>query len=332
MYIDTNEKFLIAGGNGMVGSAIYRELLKKGYGKKSGGIIYSPSKSELNFFSYSEVNEWFKKNKPSVVIIAAAKVGGIFANSEKPFEFLLENLRIQINLIEISKLHNVKRVLFLGSSCIYPKFANQPIKEESILEGALEPTNEAYALAKITGIKLCEYARKEQYLDAISVMPSNIYGPGDNYNLNNSHVLPALIRKLYEAKLNSQDHIECWGDGSPLREFLYVDDLASACIFVLENWKPSVNDSIKGITPWLNVGSLDEISIRKLVLNISKIIGFTGEIIWDKSKPNGTPRKKLDCSRINKLGWYPLIDLDTGIKKTFLDFKKNHERGTLRGF
>ena len=284
MNISKKDRILIAGASGMVGSAIHKLLKKKGYGSNHNGLILTPSKKELDCTSFKNVDIWFKKNKPNIVIIAAAKVGGILANKENPYEFLLENLQIQINLIEISRINNVKRLLFLGSSCIYPKSTRQPIKENQLLTGSLEITNEAYAIAKIAGLKLCQYARYQKKFDAISLMPSNLYGPGDNYHINNSHVLPALIRKFYEAKIYSINEVECWGDGSPLREFLYVDDLASACIFVLEKWNPDFNrDDIpsekNNQLTWINVGTKEEISIKNLALKISQIIGFKGNII-----------------------------------------------------
>ena len=335
MNISKKDKILVAGANGMVGSAIKRLLKERGYGSQNNGRIFTPSKRELDFTSFQNVEIWFKENKPNIVIIAAAKVGGIFANNENPYEFLLENLQIQINLIEISRVNNVKRLLFLGSSCIYPKSTQQPIKENQLLTGSLEITNEAYALAKIAGLKLCQYARFQKKFDAISLMPSNLYGPGDNYHINNSHVLPALIRKFYEAKINSLNEVECWGDGSPLREFLYVDDLASACIFVLEKWNPAFNrdntsSQQNNRLTWLNIGTKEEISIKNLAIKISQIIGFKGNIIWNKSKPNGTLRKKLDCSEIYKLGWEPSISITEGIKFTIDDFKKKYHLNKLR--
>ena len=327
--INKNETIFIAGGHGMVGQAIYKKLLLEGYGKKeSGGKILRPSREELNLTNYDSVTKWFKKNRPTIVIIAAAKVGGIFANKEFPFEFLLDNLKIETNLIELSKLYDVKRLLFLGSSCIYPKFANQPIKEEELLSKSLEETNQYYAIAKIAGLKLCEAMRHQYKFDAICLMPTNLYGPNDNYHPTNSHVIPGLIRKFLEAKENKISSVSCWGSGKPLREFLYVDDLAEACIFVLEKWNPILDikksNLLNNELCWLNVGSEDEISIKDLAILISETVGFNGEIIWDNTKPDGTPRKKLDTSRLKKLGWRSKISLKTGITKTIEIYKKEN--------
>jgi len=320
--ISKNEKFFIAGANGMVGSAINKALIEKGYGNQSkGGLILTPSRKDLDLQNQKDVFNWFKKNQPTVVVICAAKVGGIMANNNSPYEFLIENLKIQTNIIEASFLNNVKRLLFLGSSCIYPKLSPQPIKEEYLLTGPLEKTNEAYALAKISGIKLCEKLRYQYRFDVISVMPTNLYGPKDRYDDLNSHVLPALIKRFHEAKEKNKEFVHCWGTGKPLREFLHVDDLAQACIFLLENWSPKYDPSEKEANlNYLNIGSYDEISIRKLAEKISNIVQYKGDIIWDTSKPDGTPRKKLDISRIKALGWEPKIDLDTGLKNTYINF------------
>ena len=326
--INKNDKIFIAGGTGMVGSAIKRELINNGYGISRNEIL-TPNRSELNLLNLYEVEKWFKLNTPTVVIIAAAKVGGILANKTYPKDFLLENLKLQTNLIETSFKNGVKRLLFLGSSCIYPKFAKQPIKEEYLLDGKLESTNEWYALAKIAGIKLCEALRKQDNFDAICLMPTNLYGPGDNYHPTNSHVLPALIRKFYEAKLNNSKFVKCWGSGSPEREFLHVDDLAKASRFVLENWDPNEKfapkDKDGNQLIFLNVGTGKDISIKDLAKKIALEIGFQGEIKWDISKPDGTPKKLLDISRIKSLGWQPMISLDEGINKTVNLFKKIHE-------
>ena len=329
MQIKSDQKIFVAGSNGMVGKSICREILIK-YPNIE---LLTPNRKELNLTNFEDVNLWFKKNKPSIVIISAARVGGIFANSKKPYDFILENLKIQNNIIELSWKYNVKRLLFLGSSCIYPKFSKQPIKEDSLLQGELEPTNEFYALAKIAGIKLCESLRKQHSFDSICLMPCNLYGIGDNYHKDDSHVIPALIRKISEAKEKNLKEITCWGSGNPLREFLYVDDLANACIYVLNNWYPSENLSKeKNIDnlPWLNVGSNEEISIKDLALRISKIVGFNGKIYWDESKPDGTPRKKLDTTRLNKLGWFPKMNLDHGLELTYEDYKNSLINNTLR--
>ena len=327
--INHNETIFIAGGVGMVGKAIHKLLIKEGYGNKNtGGRILAPSRKEIDLSDYVSLEKWFKKNRPSVVIIAAAKVGGIQANIKFPFEFLLENLKIELNLIELSKLYKIKRLLFLGSSCIYPKFANQPIKEEELLTKPLESSNQYYAIAKIAGIKLCEAIRNQYNFDSICLMPTNLYGPNDNYHPTNSHVIPALIRKFQDAKEHNINSVECWGTGTPLREFLFVEDLAEACLFVLENWSPPFNQNLSEVNLkelcWLNVGSNDEVSIKDLVNIISESIGYQGEITWDISKPDGTPRKKLDCSKMNRLGWRSKTNLKIGIKKTIQSYKEEN--------
>ena len=327
--ISLNDHIFIAGGTGMVGSSICRNLINKGYGsKKEKGLISSPTRKELDLTDKDQVRKWFKNNLPNVVIIAAAKVGGILANSNSPYEFLFENLKIELNLIEVSWEFNVKRLLFLGSSCIYPKFAAQPIKEDYLLSGELEKTNEYYAIAKIAGIKMCQALRNQFNFDAISLMPTNLYGFGDNFDSKSSHVLPALIKKFWEAKKLSLNSVTCWGTGSPLREFLFVEDLSEAIIFCLENWDPGNPFAPKmdngDNLVWLNVGSNDEISIKELAHKIAKFVNYSGEILWDENKPDGTMRKKLDNTRINKLGWNPKISLDEGIKLTINDFIKNY--------
>ncbi len=318
----------------MVGSSILRALKKKGYGSNENfENILIPKRKDLNLLNFNEVNLWFKKNKPDIVIIAAAKVGGILANSSHPADFLLENIKIQTNIIESSYLFGVKRLIFLGSSCIYPKFALQPIKEESLLDGELESTNEWYAIAKIAGIKLCEALRIQKNFDAISLMPTNLYGPGDNYNLKTSHVLPALIRKFVEAKERDESSVTCWGTGSALREFMHVDDLGNAVLFVLENWDPEIQrftiKEDKYLT-YLNVGTGKDITIKELALTIARKVDFRGEIIWDKTKPDGTPKKQLDISRIKSIGWEPKIELDRGIEKTISIYKQERGLNKLR--
>ncbi len=321
----SQERIFIAGGSGMVGSAIRRKLLKVNQFINSNNIL-TPTRNELNLFDFSSLDNWFKQNKPTVVIIAAAKVGGIYANQKNQFDFILENIKIQTNLIELSWKHKIKKLLFLGSSCIYPKLSKQPICEESLLTGPLEITNEYYALAKISGIKLCQALREQYNFNSICLMPTNLYGPGDNYNPLNSHVLPALIRKFSEARKNNLLSVSCWGTGTPLREFLYVDDLADACIFVLENWDPNSNNAPKDLNKnplsWINVGSKYEISIKDLAFKISAEVGYKGDIIWDSSKPDGTPRKKLNCNRLTKLGWEAKTNLNEGIKLTLESYKK----------
>ena len=324
--LDQDFKIYVAGSSGMVGSAICRLLIKNGINSEN-KLLLTSNRKDLNLTNSTQVNAWFSKNKPDIVIISAAKVGGILANNSQPVQFLLENLKIQNNLIEASFKFGVKRLLFLGSSCIYPKFADQPIKEEYLLKNYLEETNQWYAIAKIAGIKLCDAYRKQYNFDAISLMPTNLYGPKDNYDYKTSHVMAALLRKFFEAKQNKLGKVTCWGTGNPKREFLYVEDLAEACIFSLNNWFPDkvnspVDSNGKSLT-WLNVGSNYEITIRDLANRIAKIVGYEGEIIWDKSKPDGTPRKKLDNSNIKNLGWIPKTNLDIGIKKSLEYLKKD---------
>ena len=323
-FIDENNKIYIAGSNGMVGNALCKLLIKKGYKEN----LLTTSRKDVDLRDDKKVEDWFKNNKPKYVIIAAAKVGGILANKNFPVQFLLNNLKIQNNLIENSYKFGVKKLLFLGSSCIYPKLSKQPIKENYLLSEFLESTNEYYAIAKIAGLKLCEAYRKQYDFDAITLMPTNLYGPKDNYKLNESHVMAALIRKFYQAKIDNSHEIHCWGTGNPLREFLYVDDLAEACLFVLKNWSPnkynSPLDSEGNPLSWLNVGSKKEISILNLAKKIAQIIGFKGKLIWDKSMPDGTPRKLLDSTYINKLGWFAKTNLDEGIKNTIKYFEEEN--------
>tara|TARA_B100000963_G_C22567328_1_gene644379 strand:- start:171 stop:1148 length:978 start_codon:yes stop_codon:yes gene_type:complete len=318
----SNERILIAGVNGMVGSAVKRAFLNLKNKEEVDFQILTPSRQELDYSNFNKVLEWFEEFKPTIVIVAAAKVGGIYANKSNPKDFLLDNLRIQNNLIEISHIKGIKRLLFLGSSCIYPKNVDQPIKEEYLLSGELEKTNESYAIAKIAGIKLCEAFRKQCDFDAICLMPTNLYGPGDNYNLQNSHVLPALIRKFYEAKENNLKSVTCWGTGEPRREFLHVDDIADACIFALLKFNPPIfNDLI-----YLNVGTGKDITIKELALKIATLTKYDGEIIWDKKMPNGTMLKKLDISRLTRLGWTSNISLSEGIAQVVGDFTKENKR------
>lgn len=330
--IRKKDRIFIAGHKGMVGSAILRNFKKNNYLNNS---FLTCDKSEIDLRDKHAVNEWFKKYKPDVVVIAAAKVGGILANSTMPVEFLLDNLKIQNNLIEASHENSVHRLLFLASSCIYPKFAEQPIKEDYLLQGVLEETNECYAIAKIAGIKLCQAFRKQYCFDTISLMPTNLYGPGDNYNLNTSHVLPALIRKFYEAKINNNTSVKCWGSGNVFREFLHVDDLSEGVIFLLRKWNPGLQNSPKDMNgnplTILNIGTGKDISIKKLAEKISQIIGFEGLIEWDQTKPDGTFRKQLDVSKINSLGWSAKITLEEGIKRSINDFNYALSSKTLRG-
>ena len=332
--LNMSKRILIAGAKGMVGNAIYKKFKERIKEFNNQNLLFAPTREELDFSIYSQVENWFKHNRPNIVIIAAAKVGGIYANNTYPFQFILENLKIQTNLIEISKNYGVEKLLFLGSSCIYPKFASQPIKEEELLTGSLEKTNEFYALAKIAGIKLCEALNIQYGFNSLCLMPTNLYGPGDNYHLLNSHVLPALIRRISDAKHKKLSSITCWGTGTPLREFLYVEDLADACLFVMEKWDKnfidSKKDSFGNSLSLLNVGSNFEISIKDLAFKIAKFIDYEGEIIWDKNKPDGTPRKILDSSRLRNMGWVAKTDLDKGIKLTIKSYGKEIENGSIR--
>ena len=327
--ITLQEKIFIAGSNGMVGSAVHRKLKEKGYGNEElGGKILTPNRKVLDLLNLSDLKDWFALNKPTVVILAAAKVGGIVANASYPFDFIYENIKIQNNVIETSWLNGVKRFVFLGSSCIYPKFAEQPITEESLLTGELEKTNEPYAIAKIAGIKLCESLRFQHGFDAISLMPTNLYGPKDNYHHKNSHVMASLIRKFYEAKVYKLSSVICWGSGKPEREFMHVDDLAEAIIFCLEKWNPDNPNSPRNKSGeplnFLNVGTGKDISILNLAEIISEIIGAKTEIIWDHSQPDGTPKKQLNIEKIKSLGWSSKVNLKDGISQTVLDFESRY--------
>jgi GDP-L-fucose synthase len=300
----------------MAGSAICRALVAKGYGEAGGGALLSASRSELDLLDPVAVGDWFATNKPDVVILAAAKVGGIHANATYPADFLLDNLKIQNHVIETAWRSGVRRLLFLGSSCIYPKYAEQPIQEEALLTGPLEPTNEWYAIAKIAGIKLCEALRQQHGFDTISLMPTNLYGPGDNYHPTNSHVMAALIRRFHEAKESNAASVTCWGTGTPLREFLHVDDLGEACVFALEAWRPCLDQ-----LSYLNVGTGIDLSIKDLACSVAKVIGYGGDIFWDPSKPDGTPKKQLDVSKLEAMGWRAVIPLAEGLSKTYAAFK-----------
>jgi len=309
--MDYNNKIYVAGHNGMVGSSICRNLVKKGYSN----LIFKSS-DELNLINQKDVNTFFSKNKPEYVIIAAAKVGGILANNTYRAEFIYNNLMIQTNIIHAAHKYEVKKLLFLGSSCIYPKLCNQPIKEEYLLSGVLEQTNEPYAIAKIAGIKMCENYYKQYQNNFISAMPTNLYGINDNFDLSSSHVLPALIRKFHEAKINKNKSVVLWGSGKPKREFLYVDDLAEACLFVLEKISAkTLYDDMK-ITH-LNIGCGEDISINDLAIIVSEITGFNGSIAYDTTKPDGTPKKLLDVERLSNLGWVSKTSLRNGIKTTY---------------
>lgn len=304
-----NSKIYIAGHRGMVGSAVWRALESKGYTN-----LVGRSSKELDLRDQSQVQNFFDRETPDIVIDAAARVGGILANSENPYPFLMENLQIQNNLIDESHKAGIKKFIFLGSSCIYPKLAPQPLKEEYLLTDSLEPTNEWYAIAKIAGIKACEAIRKQYGKDFVSLMPTNLYGPFDNFDLKSSHVLPAMIRKFHEAKENNHADVTLWGSGNPMREFLHVDDMAQAVVHAVENTLPE---------HLYNVGTGSDVTIRELANTIQKIVGHEGSIVWDSSKPDGTPRKLMDNSRLNSLGWNSKIPLHSGIEKTYEWFTKN---------
>ena len=313
----TNKKIYLAGHTGMVGSAILRELKTRGYTN----IIYKDLK-ELDLRNQSEVQTFFTETKPELVIIAAAKVGGILANNTYRAEFLYDNLMIEANIIHSSYLNNVEKVVFLGSSCIYPKLAPQPLKEEYLLTDTLEFTNEPYAIAKIAGIKLCESYYRQYGCNYISAMPTNLYGPNDNFNLETSHVLPALIRKFHEAKVQNKSSVTIWGTGKPLREFMYVEDLANAIVFMMESI--DAKDLYENGITHLNVGSGKDISISDLANLIAEITEFDGEIVYDSSKPDGTPRKLMDVTRLNSLGWRYKTELKEGIIKAYNFFKEKY--------
>jgi GDP-L-fucose synthase len=304
-------KIYIAGHNGMVGSAIWRTLTAKGYTN-----LVGVSSKELDLKNQQAVRDFFAKEKPEVVIDAAAKVGGILVNNNFPYQFLMENMQIQNNLIDTALQSGVEKFIFLGSSCIYPKLAPQPLKEEYLLTDSLEPTNEWYAIAKITGVKACQAIRNQFGKDYVSLMPTNLYGTHDNFDLNSSHVLPAMIRKFHEAKLKDSEPVELWGSGTPMREFLFVDDMAEAVVFALENKLPYY---------LYNVGTGVDLTIKDLAETIQKITGHKGEIIWDDTKPDGTPRKLMDVSKMHNVGWKHKVNLEEGIQKTYTWFLENIE-------
>ncbi len=308
-FSNTSGKIYISGHNGMVGSAIHRGLLKKGYTN-----IVTRSSKELDLRNQNEVNNFFKSEKPDFVFLAAAKVGGILANSTYRAEFLYDNLMIQTNVIHASYTNKVSKLLFLGSSCIYPKMAKQPLTEEALLTGELEPTNEPYAIAKIAGIKMCEAYRDQYGVNFISAMPTNLYGPNDNYDLKTSHVLPALLRKFHEAKVSGDSEVQCWGTGSPMREFLHVDDLAAGCLHLMLTYDQR---------EFVNIGTGTDVTIKTLAETIASIVGFNGELVWDSTKPDGTPRKLMNVGRIHASGWNHEIDLKEGIKKVYKEFTSN---------
>lgn len=305
--MQADDSIFVAGHRGLAGSAIFRCLTSAGFKR-----LLTRTRAELDLADAAAVDRFFRQEKPTYVVAAAAKVGGIKANNDQPVEFLLTNLQIQNNLIRAAHEHGARKLLFLGSSCIYPKLAPQPIPESALLGGPLEPTNEAYAIAKIAGIKLCQAYAREYGANFVSAMPTNLYGPNDNFDLSTSHALPALLRKAHEAKEAGANHLVVWGSGKPRREFLHVDDLASACLFLLKNYNSS---------EIVNVGVGEDISIRELAELICEIVGFRGELTWDASKPDGTPRKLLDVSKLRSLGWEARISLREGIARTYEWFK-----------
>lgn len=310
--MDKNAKIYVAGHKGMVGSAIVRALNKEGYNN-----IITRTHSELNLIRQDEVEAFFEKEKPEIVVLAAAKVGGIVANESALADFMYDNMMLEMNVIHSAFKNNCKKLLFLGSSCIYPRLAPQPMPESCLLTGELEKTNEAYALAKISGLKYCEFLNRQYGTDYISVMPTNLYGPNDNYHPTHSHVLPALIRRFHEAKEAGLESVICWGDGTPLREFLYVDDLADLCVFLLNNY--SGNETV-------NAGTGKELTIKELTEIVARVVGYKGKIEWDPTKPNGTPRKLLDVSKAKALGWTYKTELEDGIRLAYEDFLNNPMR------
>ena len=310
--MDKSSKIYVAGHRGMVGSSIVRELERQGYTN-----IVTRTHVELDLRRQEEVEAFFETEKPEYVFLAAAKVGGIQANAEALADFMYENMMIEMNAVHSAWKNGCKKLEFLGSSCIYPRMASQPMKESCLLTGELEKTNEAYALAKISGLKYCEFLNRQYGTEYISVMPTNLYGPNDNYHPTHSHVLPALIRRFHEAKLAGDDRVVCWGDGSPLREFLYVDDLANLCVFLMNHY--TGNETV-------NAGTGKELTIKALAETVAKVVGYTGKIEWDTTKPNGTPRKLLDVSKEEKLGWHYKTELEDGIRLAYEDFLSNPMR------
>ena len=308
MTMQKNARIYVAGHRGLVGSAIWRELERQGFNN-----LIGRTHAELELLDAAAVKKFYAEARPEFVFVAAARVGGILANNNFPAQFLHDNLAVQNHLIHGAHEAGVTKLLFLGSSCIYPKHAPQPLKEEYLLSGPLEPTNEWYAIAKIAGVKMCQAYRRQYGCNFISAMPTNMYGPNDHYDLQNSHVLPALIRKFHEAKISGAKEVVCWGSGAPCREFLYADDLGRACVFLMENYDEE---------QFINVGFGSDVTIRELAETVQRITGFAGEIIWDRSKPDGTPRKWMDSSRLLALGWKPQVDLEQGIALAYADFQK----------
>lgn len=311
------DKIYVAGHRGLVGSAIVRNLQSKGYRN-----IVGRTHVELDLTNQAAVVRFFEEEKPDVVVLAAAKVGGINANNTKPAEFAYENMQVQCNVIKSCHDYKVKKLLFLGSTCIYPRMAPQPIPEDALLTGPLEETNEAYAIAKIAGLEMCKFFMRQYGDDFISCMPTNLYGPHDNYNLKDSHVLPAMIRKFHEAKMNGAATVELWGTGSPLREFLYVDDMADACVFLLENYSGEQH---------VNIGTGKEVTIKELAETVCKTVGFEGKIVWNKDMPDGTPRKLTNVDKLHEMGWHHKVELEEGVKLAYDWFKENIDHARMSG-
>lgn len=307
--MNKTDKIYVAGHRGLVGSAIVRNLQEKGYSN-----IVGRTHKELDLCNQAAVCAFFETERPDVVVLAAAKVGGINANNTAPADFIYENSQIQCNVIQCCHDYQVKKLLFLGSTCIYPKMAPQPIPEDALLTGPLEPTNEAYALAKISGLKMCQFYKRQYGDDFISCMPTNLYGPHDNYDLNGSHVMPAMIRKFHEAKLNGAPSVELWGTGTPLREFLYVDDMADACVFLLENYSGECH---------VNIGTGKEVTIKQLAETVKETVGYTGDIVWNSEMPDGTPRKLTDVTKLHQLGWHHKVELEEGVRLAYEWFQEN---------
>ena len=318
--MDKLAKIFVAGHRGMVGSAIVRELNKKGFRN-----IIKKTRNELDLLDQQAVSVFFQQEKPEYVVLAAAKVGGIFANNEYPAEFIYENLMVQNNVIHQAYKEQAKQLFFLGSSCIYPKLAAQPLHESALLTGELEPTNEPYAVAKIAGIKMCESYNRQYGVDFRSVMPTNLYGPNDNYDLQNSHVIPALIKKIHQAKVNNEPFVDVWGTGSARREFLYVDDLAEACVSLMMVEKELYQRAVPMSNSHINIGSGMDISIKDLVELLTNVIGYTGQLRWDQTKPDGTPRKLLDVTKVATLGWQAKTKLEDGLTLTYQAFLNEHK-------
>lgn len=318
--MEKDAKIYVAGHRGLVGSAIVRKLESEGYNN-----LITRTHKELDLLDQKAVADFFATEKPEYVFLAAAKVGGILANNTYPAQFIYENLQIQNNIIHQSYVNGVNKLLFLGSSCIYPKMCPQPMKEEHLLTGLLEPTNEPYALAKISGIKMCQSYNRQYRTNFIAVMPTNLYGPGDNFDLKNSHVMPALIRKFHEAKEKGDSEVVAWGTGSPKREFLYVDDMADGCLFLMNNFDPTKEQNEKGEI-FMNLGTGTDVSIKELTEMVKKVVVFEGDIVWDSTKPDGTPRKLLDMSKMHDLGWKHKINLEDGVEESYKWFRDNYNK------